>query len=178
MEIVAVAAIALIVFGPEKLPEIARTVGRTLSQLRRMADDVRDEFKDGLDFKVDDDDEEDDAPGPSPRRDHPNVRAAEAASAAKPAWEQAPGEETSPQEDFDPNYDIDPAKTAPGDQDGARGETEPPAHEQPPHEQPAHEQPVDPVGGEAHSKPDPGSGTGAPANTETEVDGPPGQRAG
>jgi len=49
LEILVIAAIALIVFGPEKLPEIARTIGRTANQLRRMASDVKDEFQFGLD---------------------------------------------------------------------------------------------------------------------------------
>ena len=49
LEILVVAAIALIVFGPEKLPEIARTIGRTANQLRRMASEVKDEFEFGLD---------------------------------------------------------------------------------------------------------------------------------
>ena len=43
-----VAAIALIVFGPQKLPEIARTVGRFLNQLRSMANEVKTEFSAGL----------------------------------------------------------------------------------------------------------------------------------
>jgi Tat protein translocase TatB subunit len=49
LEILIVAAIALIVFGPDKLPGIARSVGRAASELRRMATDVTDEFKSGLD---------------------------------------------------------------------------------------------------------------------------------
>lgn len=49
-----VLVVALIVFGPEKLPEIARTVGRTANQLKRMASDVKDEFQSGLDLSDDD----------------------------------------------------------------------------------------------------------------------------
>lgn len=44
-----VAVIALIVFGPQKLPEIARTVGNFLNQLKAMANEVRTEFSAGLD---------------------------------------------------------------------------------------------------------------------------------
>lgn len=44
-----VAIVALIVFGPQRLPEIARTVGRTISELRRQASDIRAEFESGLD---------------------------------------------------------------------------------------------------------------------------------
>jgi Tat protein translocase TatB subunit len=49
LEVLIVAAIALIVFGPDKLPGIARSVGKAASELRRMATDVTDEFKSGLD---------------------------------------------------------------------------------------------------------------------------------
>ena len=53
LEIFIVAAVALIVFGPQKLPEIARTIGRFMSEIRRMATEVKSEFDAGLD----DDDE-------------------------------------------------------------------------------------------------------------------------
>ena len=63
LEILLVAVVALIVFGPERLPEIARTIGKTASELRRMASEVRDEFQVGLDS---DEDDELDEPSPSP----------------------------------------------------------------------------------------------------------------
>ena len=44
MELLVIAVIALVVFGPDKLPEIARQVGRTATELRRMATEVKDEF--------------------------------------------------------------------------------------------------------------------------------------
>jgi Tat protein translocase TatB subunit len=54
LEIVLVAAVALIVFGPEKLPDIARTVGRAASQMRRMASEFKEEFATGLEADEDD----------------------------------------------------------------------------------------------------------------------------
>jgi Sec-independent protein translocase protein TatA len=36
------------VFGPQRLPEIARTVGRTLNELKKQASEVRAEFESGL----------------------------------------------------------------------------------------------------------------------------------
>jgi Tat protein translocase TatB subunit len=63
LEILVVAVVALLVFGPEKLPEMARTVGRTISDLRRTAQEMRDEFSSGFD--------EDDEPGPPARRSRP-----------------------------------------------------------------------------------------------------------
>ncbi|MCS6886047.1 MAG: twin-arginine translocase TatA/TatE family subunit [Acidobacteriota bacterium] len=40
-EIFFIAAFALIVFGPRKLPEIARSFGRTMAQLRRASEDFK-----------------------------------------------------------------------------------------------------------------------------------------
>lgn len=47
-EIVFVVVIALVVFGPEKIPEIAKWLGKTSGELRRMSDAVRREFYNGL----------------------------------------------------------------------------------------------------------------------------------
>jgi sec-independent protein translocase protein TatB len=59
LEIMMVAVVALIVFGPEKLPEIARTVGKALADFRRAVEDAKGEFQSGLNF---DEDESDDHP--------------------------------------------------------------------------------------------------------------------
>jgi Tat protein translocase TatB subunit len=59
LEIMMVAVVALIVFGPEKLPEIARTVGKALADFRRAVEDAKGEFQSGLNF---DDDEPEDHP--------------------------------------------------------------------------------------------------------------------
>ena len=56
LEILVIAVVALIVFGPEKLPEVGRKVGSFMAGIRRMSSDVRSEFH-GL---VDDDDDADD----------------------------------------------------------------------------------------------------------------------
>ncbi|HVL63991.1 MAG TPA: twin-arginine translocase TatA/TatE family subunit [Actinomycetota bacterium] len=48
MELVVIAALALILFGPDKLPRLARQAGRYAAELRRIAGDVRDEFETGL----------------------------------------------------------------------------------------------------------------------------------
>lgn len=44
LEILIVAVLALIVFGPERLPEIGRSVGKALNQMKAMASDVKSEF--------------------------------------------------------------------------------------------------------------------------------------
>ncbi|GAA3028211.1 MULTISPECIES: sec-independent translocase [Streptosporangium] len=47
-EIVALVVIALLVFGPEKLPQAASQAARTLRNLRRMANNARDDLRTGL----------------------------------------------------------------------------------------------------------------------------------
>lgn len=48
LELLVVAAVALIVFGPQRLPELARSIGRAMAEMRRMAAEVREEFESGL----------------------------------------------------------------------------------------------------------------------------------
>ncbi|WP_336208109.1 sec-independent translocase [Nonomuraea sp. LPB2021202275-12-8] len=48
MEIGALIIIALLVFGPEKLPQAASQAGKTLRNLRRMANNARDDLRAGL----------------------------------------------------------------------------------------------------------------------------------
>jgi len=50
-ELLVVLAIALIVVGPKKLPELARTIGRGLSEFRKVQDEVKDMVK--LDLSID-----------------------------------------------------------------------------------------------------------------------------
>jgi sec-independent protein translocase protein TatB len=52
LELLVVLAVALIVVGPERLPELARSVGRALRQLRQVQDEVRDMVSSGVDDEV------------------------------------------------------------------------------------------------------------------------------
>ncbi len=57
-ELVVILVLALIVLGPEKLPDMARKIGRTVARLRRTADEVKREIDlDGIqqDLARDDD---------------------------------------------------------------------------------------------------------------------------
>ena len=58
LEILIIAVVALIVFGPERLPEIARKIGSAAGEMRRMASEVQDEFQSGLDDPDEDDEVE------------------------------------------------------------------------------------------------------------------------
>lgn len=44
----AVAVIALVVFGPQRLPEIARNIGKAINEVRRMSADMKSELRDGM----------------------------------------------------------------------------------------------------------------------------------
>ena len=54
LEIFVIAAVALIFLGPEKLPDVARNIARFMTQVRRMASEVKAEFDAGLDEDPDD----------------------------------------------------------------------------------------------------------------------------
>lgn len=48
LEIMTVAVLALVVFGPQRLPEIARNIGKAINELRRMTSEVKTELREGL----------------------------------------------------------------------------------------------------------------------------------
>ena len=50
-EIVAIVLVCLVVFGPDRLPEMARQVGRFLGRLRLTTQDALDQLKDETDLK-------------------------------------------------------------------------------------------------------------------------------
>jgi Tat protein translocase TatB subunit len=87
MEILVVGVIALIVFGPQKLPEIARSIGRTASELRRMASEVRDEFEAGVNLEDRDeakDEEEEKEPEAQEEEEDPDRPAPAATTSTAP----------------------------------------------------------------------------------------------
>ncbi len=49
--LLAILAVALIIFGPSRLPEIGRAIGRSISEFREAATTAQDELKRGLDEK-------------------------------------------------------------------------------------------------------------------------------
>lgn len=47
-ELLVILIVALLVFGPKRLPQVARTIGRTIMDIRKMADDVKDTVREEL----------------------------------------------------------------------------------------------------------------------------------
>jgi TatA/E family protein of Tat protein translocase len=44
-ELLVILAIALLIFGPKRLPELARSLGRGLAEFRRASNELRDQFR-------------------------------------------------------------------------------------------------------------------------------------
>jgi sec-independent protein translocase protein TatB len=55
LEIMAVAVLALVVFGPHRLPEIARNIGKAINEMRRMTAEMKSELREGMSADADDD---------------------------------------------------------------------------------------------------------------------------
>ena len=54
-ELIVILIIALIVFGPKRLPEISRTLGKSMREFRRASDDLRSQFSMDADPEDDED---------------------------------------------------------------------------------------------------------------------------
>jgi len=48
MELILILTLALLLFGPKKLPEIGKTVGRAMSEFRKASADIRREISEGM----------------------------------------------------------------------------------------------------------------------------------
>lgn len=51
-ELIIIGLVALVVLGPEKLPDAARRIGRMYAQMKRMGDGFVDEFRQAVDEPV------------------------------------------------------------------------------------------------------------------------------
>jgi sec-independent protein translocase protein TatA len=47
-ELIIILVLALIIFGPKRLPEIGKTVGKSLREFRQASSDIRREIREGL----------------------------------------------------------------------------------------------------------------------------------
>jgi sec-independent protein translocase protein TatB len=111
LEILVVVVVALIVFGPDKLPDLARKVGRTATELRRIANEAKAELQ--TDFSLDDDDP------PPPRRRRPRSQDGngETAEHARPEESNAtePPASASTGAEERATAEVDAAETDEGD---------------------------------------------------------------
>jgi sec-independent protein translocase protein TatA len=111
-EILLILLVALIVFGPRRLPEMGRTVGRSLREFRRAASDLRAEIETDLDVEE------------PTRRSARSVRARAAATggAALAEAEDSPNVEGSAPDDGSTSPGPDEAPTSEADRKPSTGE--------------------------------------------------------
>jgi Tat protein translocase TatB subunit len=74
-ELIVIMVVALVVVGPSKLPELAKSLGRAFSEFRRMADEVKETI------------EEEVAGTEAPQEERPSDAAAEEVYAGEPHGE-------------------------------------------------------------------------------------------
>jgi sec-independent protein translocase protein TatA len=55
-ELIVILVIALIVFGPKRLPELGQTVGRWVSELRRATQDISSDLQESMKWNIQDQD--------------------------------------------------------------------------------------------------------------------------
>ena len=86
-ELLVLFVLGLLVLGPKRLPELARTVGRGLAEFRRASSDIRREFLDAAPSIHPD-------PGPEPPPDAAPPTQASSESSGPPASAEKPSGET------------------------------------------------------------------------------------
>ena len=83
LELLLILGLALIVFGPGKLPDVARQVGKTVGELRRISNEVTREFQRSINL-------ESDSGGPPPIRHIPPVAPPQPAARLEEPREKSP----------------------------------------------------------------------------------------
>ena len=95
LEIAVVLLVALLVFGPSKLPEVGKQAARGLREFKQFQANVRDDLKGMLDpddEPADEPDDDDDFVPPDPPPDPPALEAGPAAADATTDDDRRPGE--------------------------------------------------------------------------------------
>ena len=116
-ELMVILVVALLVFGPKKLPELARSLGRGLAEFRRASSDLRQSFADATEeARIDKPSSKtpaEGAPG-EPKADRVEG-AGDARSEAKPSGvESASAEGARSEAEPSGVQDADPGETLPG----------------------------------------------------------------
>ena len=57
-ELIVILLVALLIVGPKRLPEVGRSVGKALREIRRQTDEVRSSFEATINTDLDDDDDD------------------------------------------------------------------------------------------------------------------------
>jgi Tat protein translocase TatB subunit len=95
LELMVILLLALVVVGPSRLPEVGRSIGKGLRELRKVQDEVRDSINFNLDAE------------PSPPRPTPKPRAPRAAPTADDGEPDTPATPIEPEAATDSGGPID-----------------------------------------------------------------------
>ncbi len=109
-ELLIILVVALLIFGPKRLPELARTLGKGMAEFRRASYDLRHSFN--LDA-------EPPPPRPDPKSDEPDPTSLEADPAKPDQSVDAPPPPVS-DDPPEPASPVTPSATAPKDQEATR----------------------------------------------------------
>jgi sec-independent protein translocase protein TatB len=119
-EIVVILLLALVVLGPEKLPDAMRRAGRTYAELKRMSSSFQDEMRSALDEPMKEMRDTADLLRNAATFD-PKVAATravkQAATKPAPAAPSEPAEPAGPSEGIEPELDHGPATSSAPDDD-------------------------------------------------------------
>ncbi len=111
-EILVILLVALIILGPDKLPDAARQAGKLMNQFRRISTDFRAEFESAI---LQPDDDPSALPGSEPYRDRDDVKTLEIEAAARAKGDAlvADADSTSNDDGGDGDDDDAPPKPNP-----------------------------------------------------------------
>ena len=70
-ELIIIFVIALIIFGPRKLPELGRSLGKSISEFKRASTELRTTLEEEI--RIDEQQSEKDTPRPSPTEETPQT---------------------------------------------------------------------------------------------------------
>lgn len=113
MELAMILVLALLVFGPKKLPEIGKGVGQAMREFKRASRDLMDSFHESLDDR------------PRPVTDtYTSPSGAESVYPYEPAGDSSRFDELTPVADA-----TQPVQDTPSEEDGALPAPEVPAHD-------------------------------------------------
>jgi len=106
-EILVILVVALIIFGPRKLPELGKTLGHSLAQFRKASEDFKRTWEDEVEMEKR---RLDARQTPEPRPDYQTTPVSDPASST-PQWSSAPPGEAASSElpGTVPTFDPSPA---------------------------------------------------------------------
>jgi sec-independent protein translocase protein TatB len=114
-ELILILIVALVVVGPQRLPELGRTIGKALREFRKIQDDVKDTIK----FNLNDEPEPYVRPRKSPRAPSSDGNgemtakdAAAPSDAPEPSGSVLPDDDGRPNTEGSPETEADPEPRA------------------------------------------------------------------